>query len=73
METRLRMLLVLAGLPEPEINLKIRDEVISSGIFSTPEQTRCVHRILLARGLLGVPLRLGDAWRAHFPGHADAT
>jgi very-short-patch-repair endonuclease len=26
METRLRMLLVLAGLPEPEVNLEIRDE-----------------------------------------------
>lgn len=126
METRLRMLLVLAGLPEPQVNLKIRDDdgdvlrkydlsypavrvaveyngkvhvltteaweedlerrgaidddgwrllpVISPGIFSTPEQTlRRVHRILLARGLPGVPLRLGDAWRAHFPGHADAT
>ena len=126
METRLRMLIVLAGLPEPQVNLKIRDEdgevirkydlsypvarvaveyngklhvltpeaweadlerrgaidddgwrllpVISSGIFSTPEQTlRRVHRILLVRGLPGVPVRLGDAWRAHFPGHADAA
>jgi len=26
METRLRMLIVLAGLPEPEVNVKIRDE-----------------------------------------------
>jgi very-short-patch-repair endonuclease len=26
METRLRMLLVLAGLPEPKVNLKVRDE-----------------------------------------------
>lgn len=126
METRLRMLLVLAGLPEPQVNLKIRDvdgevlrkydlsypvvrvaveyngkvhvltpeawegdlerrgaidddgwrllPVISSGIFSTPEQTlRRVHRVLLERGLPGVPLRLGDEWRAHFPGHADAA
>ena len=126
METRLRMLLVLAGLPEPQVNLKVRDEVgevvrkydlsypavkvavefngkvhvltvqtweedlerrdaiddaswrllpvISSGIYATPEQTlRRVHRVLLARGLPGVPLRLDDAWRAHFPGHADAA
>jgi hypothetical protein len=27
METRLRMLIVLAGLPEPEVNLKIRNEL----------------------------------------------
>jgi hypothetical protein len=126
METRLRMLIVLAGLPEPVVNLKVRDEsgevirkydlsypavkvavefngkvhvlvpgaweadlerrdaiddsewrlvpVISSGIYATPEHTlRRVHRVLLARGLPGVPLRLGDAWRAHFPGHADAA
>jgi very-short-patch-repair endonuclease len=126
METRLRMLLVLAGLPEPEVNRLIRDEhgevvrkydlsypavkvavefdgkvhvlvpgawerdlerrdasdhagwrllpVIGSGIYATPEHTlRRVHRVLLARGLPGVPLRLGDEWRAHFPGHADAA
>ena len=126
METRLRMLLVLAGLPEPQVNLKIRDvdgdvlrkydlsypavrvaveyngkvhvltpeawesdlerrdaidddgwrllPVISSGIFRAPEQTlRRVHRVLLARGMPGVPARLGDEWRAHFPGHTDAA
>jgi very-short-patch-repair endonuclease len=125
METRLRMLIVLAGLPEPQVNLKVRDDgevirkydlsypavrvaieyngkvhvltpgaweadlerrhaidddgwrlvpVISSGIFSTPEQTlRRIHRVLLARRLPGVPTRLGDEWRAHFPGHADAA
>jgi hypothetical protein len=126
METRLRMLLVLAGLPEPQVNLKVRDAtgevirkydlsypavkvavefngkvhvlvpgaweadlerrdaiddaewrlvpVISSGIFARPEDTlRRVHRVLLARGMPGVPLRLTDAWRAHFPGHADAA
>jgi hypothetical protein len=32
-----------------------------------------VHRVLLARGMPGVPLRLSDAWRPHFPGHADAA
>lgn len=48
--------------------------VISSGIFAKPEETlRRVHRVLLARGPPGVPLRLSDAWRAHFPGHADAA
>ena len=48
--------------------------MISSGIYSTPEQTlRRIHRVLLARGLPGVPARLGDQWRAHFPGHSDAA
>ena len=48
--------------------------VISAGIYARPEDTlRRVHRVLLARGLPGVPLRLSDAWRAHFPGHADAA
>ena len=126
METRLRLLLVLGGLPEPRVNLTVRDEVgevirkydlsypavkvavefngrvhvlvpgawetdlerrgaiddsqwrllpvIGSGVHATPEQTlRRVHRVLLARGLPGVPLRLGDEWRAHFPGHTDAA
>ncbi|GAA5114388.1 hypothetical protein GCM10023339_19960 [Alloalcanivorax gelatiniphagus] len=126
METRLRMLIVLAGLPEPRVNRTIRDErgevvrkydlsypdakiaieyngkvhvltpaaweadlerrdaidddgwrlvpVISSGIFARPDETlRRIHRVVLARGLPGVPLRLSEAWRAHFPGHADAA
>ena len=126
METRLRMLLVLAGLPEPEINLEVRDAigkivrrydlsypaakvaveyngklhvevienweddlerradmdeddwrlvvVIGSGIYKDPLRTlRRVHRVLLARGLPGVPLRLSDDWRPHFPGFADAA
>lgn len=126
METRLRMLIVLAGLPEPRVNLKVRDEVgdvirkydlsypevrvaveyngavhvlvpgaweadlgrrdavddsgwrlvpvISSGIYASPAETlRRVHRVLLARGLPGVPLRLDDAWRAHFPSHSEAA
>ena len=126
METRLRMLVVLAGLPEPVINLEVRDEdgevlrkydlsypvvkvavefngkvhvltpeaweadlerrdasdddgwrllpVISSGIYAKPGETLArIHRVLLARDLPGTPLRLGDAWRAHFPGHADAA
>lgn len=122
METRLRMLLVLAGLPEPAINVKIRavdgevmrrydlsfptvrviveydgrqhierietweadlarretidDEgwrilvVVASGIYKSPEHTLLrVWRLLRARGLDGVPARLDDEWRAHFPGH----
>ena len=117
METRLRMLVVLAGLPEPVINLEVRDEdgevlrkydlaypvvkvavefngkvhvltpeaweadlerrdasdddgwrllpVVSSGIYAKPAETLArIHRVLLARGLPGTPLRLGDAWRA---------
>jgi hypothetical protein len=48
--------------------------VISSGIHATPAQTLSrIHRVLLARGLPGVPLRLDDEWRAHFPGYADAA
>ena len=126
METRLRMLLVLAGLPEPQVNLTVRDEigdvvrkydlsypaakvaveyngkvhvevlanweddlerradidddewrlvvVVSSGIYRDPLRTlRRVHRLLLARGMPGVPLRLGDDWRPHFPGYSDAA
>jgi hypothetical protein len=126
METRLRMLLVLAGLPEPEVNLVIRDDlgevvrkydlsypqvrvavdydgrfhveviaqrdadlerradsdedewrlivVTGAGVYKDPLRTlRRVHRVLLARGMPGVPLRLLDDWRPHFPGHADAA
>ncbi|RYB94151.1 hypothetical protein EUA93_07210 [Nocardioides oleivorans] len=126
MESRLRMLLVLAGLPEPAVNLEVRDDagelirkydlsypvvkvaveyngkvhieviatweddlerradmddedwrlvvVISAGIYKDPLRTlRRVHRVLLARGMPGVPLRLLDDWRPHFPGFADAA
>ncbi|WP_374454167.1 hypothetical protein [Nocardioides sp.] len=126
METRLRMLLVLAGLPEPAVNLEIRDDlgevirkydlsypvvrvavefngklhaevvenweddlerradmdeddwrlvvVISAGIYKHPLRTlQRVHRVLLARGMPGVPLRLRDDWRPHFPGFSDAA
>lgn len=126
METRLRLLLVLAGLPEPVVNLVVRDEtgevirrydlsypvvrvaveyngklhvevvenweddlerradmdeddwrlvvVIGSGIYKDPIRTlRRVHRVLLARRMPGVPLRLSDDWRPHFPGFHDAA
>ncbi len=126
METRLRMLMVLAGLPEPVINLEVRDDegelvrrydlsypvvkvaveyngkvhvevvenweadlerradiddddwrlvvVISPGIFKDPLRTlRRIHRVLLARRMPGVPLRLRDDWRPHFPGFSDAA
>lgn len=126
METRLRLLVVLAGLPEPEVNVTIRDElgvvvrrydlgwrgarlaleydgrhhvevveqweadldrrddiehddwrlitVVAKGIFADPHQTlRRVHRALRRSGLPGVPARLGDGWRAHFPGHQSAA
>ncbi|WP_162599967.1 DUF559 domain-containing protein [Nocardioides solisilvae] len=121
MESRLRMLLVLAGLPEPEVNVVVRDVdgtplrrydlsfpaarvaveydgrhhverieqwerdldrrealeddgwrllvVTSSGVFRRPGETvRRVHRLLRARGVPGVPVRSGDAWRQHFRG-----
>lgn len=126
METRLRMLLVLAGLPEPVVNVAIRDErgdvirkydlsypvvrvavefngrlhvdvvqnweddlerradmdedewrlivVVGAGIYKDPLRTlQRVHRVLLARGMPGVPLRLRDDWRPHFPGFSDAA
>jgi hypothetical protein len=123
METRLRLLIVLAGLPEPTVNLVLRDEygepirqhdlayehqrlaidydgrhhvelieewekdlkrreamdddawrsirVVASGIYRDPEQTlRRIHRIARLRGVPGVPERLRDGWRAHFPGRS---
>lgn len=126
METRLRMLIVLAGLPEPRVNLTVRtgdgevvrkydlsypeskvvieydgrhhverieqwesdlgrreaiDQadwrilvVVSSGIYKTPGDTLArIHRLLLARGVLGVPTRLGNGWRPHFPGYGEAA
>ena len=48
--------------------------VIGSGIYKDPLRTlRRVHRVLLARGMPGVPLRLSDDWRPHFPGFSDAA
>ncbi|RHW27791.1 hypothetical protein D0Z08_05685 [Nocardioides immobilis] len=122
METRLRMLIVLAGLPEPKVNLVIRDEyghpvrrydlwyeksrtlveydgrqhiereqnwesdlerreeiddtrarilvVTAKGVHAYPERTLLkVQRVLRERGEPGVPTRLSDAWRPHFPGY----
>ena len=126
METRLRMLIVLAGLPEPRVNLTLRtgdgevlrkydlsypeskvvieydgrlhverieqwesdlvrreaiDQadwriliVVSSGIYKTPGDTLArIHRLLLARGVADVPMRLGNGWRPHFPGYGEAA
>lgn len=123
METRLRMLLVLAGLPEPLINMTIPDVhglparrfdlsypsikviveydgrhhiereeqweadlerreaidddgwrilvVTAEGVFRQPGRTLDrVHRLLRARRLPGVPRRLRDDWRPHFPGRS---
>ncbi|MFE7228163.1 DUF559 domain-containing protein [Nocardioides sp. NPDC057577] len=118
METRLRMLIVLAGLPEPRINVLVgtgdgmlkrehdlvyvasktvveydgkqhpaeqwerdlerREEadddgwriltVVAKGLFRRPDLTVAkIHRVLLERGEPGVPKRLSDAWRPHFP------
>lgn len=48
--------------------------MISPGIYRDPLRTLGrVHRALLARGMPGVPLRLHDDWRPHFPGFADAA
>jgi hypothetical protein len=118
---RLRMLLVLAGLPEPRVNISVTDAhglpirkydlsypsvkvaveydgrhhvereeqwesdldrreasdddewrilvITSKGIFDNPQRTLDrVTRLLRRRGLAGVPRRLSDDWRAHFPG-----
>lgn len=120
METRLRLLLVLAGLPEPEVNPTIRDDrgeplrrydlyfrssgtaveydgrhhiareeqwsadlrrreaidgdgvrlivVVATDIFRTPDDLlRRVHRVLIERREPGVPRRLAEGWRPHFP------
>lgn len=122
METRLRMLLVLAGMPEPQVNFIVRDEtghpvrrydlwysrsetlveydgrqhverehqwesdidrreelddsgrrilvVTAKGVYRSPERTLLrIHRVLRERGEPGLPRRLSDAWRPHFPGH----
>jgi very-short-patch-repair endonuclease len=122
METRLRLLIVLAGLPEPKVNFKLYDAygnllrrfdlsypelnliveydgrqhaedteqydtdiyrredldrggwrivvVTSKGIYQKPEETLFrVHRELKERRAPGLPRRLSDAWRAHFPGY----
>jgi very-short-patch-repair endonuclease len=121
METRLRMLIVLAGLPAPKVNHVVRDEtghpvrrydlwyersetlveydgrqhierdeqwesdierreelddagrriivVTSKGVYRCPERTLLrIQRILRERGEPGVPSRLSDDWRPHFPG-----
>ncbi|KQY63561.1 MULTISPECIES: hypothetical protein [unclassified Nocardioides] len=121
METRLRLLIVLAGLPEPQVNLSLRtvdrevvrrydlsypevrviieydgrhhieridqweadlerreaiddDQwrilvVVAADIFKRPERTLGrVVRLLHSRRLPGLPRRLSDGWRPHFPG-----
>ena len=120
MESRLRMLIVLAGLPEPEVNITLRDDygvpirrydlgyrasrtaieydgrhhiqrepqwesdlerredidndnhrlvvVVAKGIYGEPERTLLrIWRVLRQRGEPGLPERLSDAWRPHFP------
>ncbi|QIK76846.1 DUF559 domain-containing protein [Nocardioides piscis] len=121
METRLRMLLVLAGIPEPEVNREMRDlhdevlrrydlcwpgvkvvveydgrvhiereagwerdlvrreaidddgwrllVVVAKDIYAQPERTvQRVFKVLRDRGLAGLPDRVSDDWRPHFPG-----
>lgn len=118
METRLRMLFVLAGFPEPEVNLSFdlgdgrrrydlswpgvkviaeydgrhhieredqwaedllraeeidedgwrRRTFIARDIFNTPHLTlERMERLLRREGLAGMPARLREDWRAHFP------
>ncbi len=118
METRLRMLFVLAGFPEPEVNVtfdlgsgrrrydlcwpgvkvvaeydgrhhaeretqwegdlvrreQIEDDgwalrvFVAKDVFHTPDRTLARMAVLLRRrGLPGMPARLKDDWRAHFP------
>jgi len=62
METRLRMLLVvLAGLPEPVVDFRVRDSagtVIRRFDLSYP-----------AWKATGLPTYFDDEWRPHFPVH----
>ncbi|KRF21115.1 hypothetical protein ASG90_01530 [Nocardioides sp. Soil797] len=122
METRLRLLIVLAGLPEPQVNCVLRafdgdvlrkydlsypesrviveydgrhhierveqwesdperreaidDDgwrilvCVAADIYRRPERTlRRIFGLLVARGHPGLPPRLRDDWRPHFPGH----
>ena len=122
METRLRLLIVFAGLPEPEVNLSLRtvdgdvvrrydlsypevrviieydgrhhieridqwesdlerreaidDDawrilvIVAADIYKHPERTLArIVRLLHSRRLPGLPRRLSDDWRPHFPGH----
>ncbi len=125
METRVRMLIVLAGIPEPDVNVTIRDEfgeplrrydlswpsvrviveydgrhhierqsqweadlgrredvdssgwrilvVTARGIYVEPERTlNRVWQTLHSAGLNGLPRRLRDDWRPHFPSRRAA-
>ena len=82
METRLRMLLVLAGLPEPSINVKIRavdGEVLRRYDLSFPtvrviveyDGRQHIERVEAWESDLERREAIdGDGWRAHFPGHS---
>ena len=120
METRLRMLIVPAGLPEPDVNrhiggvdgekgrrydlswsaikviveydgrhhveiiaqweadLERRESIdndewrqlvfVSKDLFRTPDRTLArIEKVLRAKRLAGMPRRLSDDWRPHFP------
>ena len=123
METRLRMLIVLAGIPEPLVNMSIADVhgrpvrrydlswpavkviveydgrhhiereeqweadlqrreaidddgwrilvVVAAGVYTAPGQTLLrIWTLLRSAGLAGLPARLGEEWRPHFPGRS---
>lgn len=121
METRLRLLIVLAGLPEPAVNALVGDELdkrkydlsylrsrtiieydgkrhvereeqwesdllrreaidtdgwrilvfIAKDVYTSPGTTlERIHRVLLQRGEPGVPRKLSDNWKQHFPDRA---
>jgi hypothetical protein len=45
--------------------------VIAGGIYKVPEETlQRIWNLLGARRLPGLPARLSDAWRPHFPGRS---
>lgn len=122
METRLRMLFVLAGFPEPEVNLTLdvagrvrrfdlswpgvkvaaeydgrhhaqredqweadlerREQIdddewrirvfVAKDIYRTPDRTlERMAKLLRDRRLPGMPRRLKDDWRPHFPAKGD--
>jgi hypothetical protein len=75
METRLRMLVVLAGLPEPEVN-PVMD--VAGRVRRYDLVWRAARLIVeydgrhhIERGQPAVPRRLADEWPAHFPVRGD--
>ena len=85
METRLRMLMVLAGLPEPVVNhiqydamggwarrfdLSYPDLLLVIEYDGRQHALERIADAMRARGSRDVPRRFRNEWRTHFPGRA---